>query len=49
MKNIKDKFKGQRGGKKTKDRYGKEQFSKIAKQGVMKRWGKSKNMGRGKT
>jgi hypothetical protein len=49
MKNVKAKFKGKKDGKKTKDLYGKQQFSKIANKGMMKRWGKSKNMGRGKT
>lgn len=49
MKNIHSKFIGQKGGKKTKDRYGKEHFSKMANKGMMKRWGKNKNMGRGKT
>ncbi len=49
MKNIHAKFIGKRVGKQTKDRYGKENFSKMANKGMMKRWGKNKNMGRGKT
>ncbi len=49
MKNINTKFIGKRGVKKIKDRYGKEHFSKMANKGMMKRWGKNKNMGRGKT
>ena len=49
MKNIQAKFSGQKSNKKTKDRFGKEQYSKMANKGMMKRWGKNKNMGRGKT
>ena len=49
MKNIQEKFKGLSVGRRAKDQYGKKHFSKMVNKGMMKRWGKNKNMGRGKT
>lgn len=47
MKKINEKFKEK--SSKKRDWYGRDNFSKMANRGMMKRWGKNKNMGRGKT